>query len=124
MNIKPGLRLLVVDDAPFIREIVRNVAEKNGIIVVGEGRDGDEAVELALKTDPDVILMDIIMPKKSGIDATKEILAQVPTTKVVAFSMADQEFLVSQALEAGCVSYLVKPFSTEELLKAIDSAVV
>lgn len=123
MNAKPGLRLLVVDDAPFIREIVRNVAEKNGIIVVGEGRDGDEAVELAFKTDPDVILMDIIMPKKSGIDATKEILNQLPTTKVIAFSTADQEILVSKAMEAGCVSYLVKPFSSEELLKAIDAAV-
>jgi len=122
MSAKPGLRLLVVDDAPFIREIVRNVAEKNGMIVVGEGRDGEEAVELALKTDPDVILMDIIMPRKSGIDATKDILSRRPASKVVAFSTADQEILVSKAMEAGCVSYLVKPFSSDELLKAINAA--
>lgn len=124
MSTDSGLRLLVVDDAPFIREIVRNVVEKKGIQIVAEGRDGEEAIALALKVRPDVILMDIIMPKKSGIEATKEILRHVPDMKIVAFSTADQDSLVSQALEAGCVACLVKPFSSEELLGAINKAVV
>lgn len=120
MGVRPGLRLLVVDDAPFIREIVRNVVEKKGIEVVGEGRDGDEAIRLALERNPDVILMDIIMPRKSGIEATKEILRHQPEAKIVAFSTADQESLVTQAMEAGCIGYLVKPFNSDDLLGAIE----
>lgn len=112
-------RLLIADDAPFIREIVRTVAEKNGLHLVGEAVNGTEAVALALVQKPDVILMDIIMPKMSGIEATKEILQKLPNTKIIAFSTADQEMMVMRALEAGCISYLAKPFKAEELLQAI-----
>ena len=63
--------------------------------------------------------MDIIMPRKSGIEATREILAILPETRVIAFSTADQETMVMRALEAGCCSFLVKPFKGEELLRAI-----
>jgi two-component system chemotaxis response regulator CheY len=115
-------RLLVADDAPFIREIVRHVAEKNAIQLIGEAIDGEDAVTLALKLKPDVILMDIIMPKKSGIEATKEILAKMPGMKIIAFSTADQEVMVLRALEAGCCSYVVKPFKAEDLMKAIRSS--
>jgi two-component system chemotaxis response regulator CheY len=117
-----NLRLLVADDAPFIREIVRHVAEKNGIELVGEAADGAEAVTLAQSLKPDVILMDIIMPKMSGIEATKEILETLPSTKIIAFSTTDQETVVIRALEAGCVSFVVKPFKAEELLAVIRKA--
>jgi two-component system chemotaxis response regulator CheY len=113
------IRLLVADDAPFIREIARHVAEGNGIAVVGEAIDGVDAVRLAREHKPNVILMDIIMPGKSGIEATKEILAELPETKIIAFSTADQETMVMRALEAGCCSFLVKPFKASELLNAI-----
>lgn len=116
------IRLLIADDAPFIREIVRQVAERNGLEVVAEAIDGVDAVELALKHKPQVILMDIIMPRKSGIEATKEILAQLPETKVIAFSTADQETMVMRAVEAGCCSFVVKPFKAEDLLAAIRSS--
>ena len=119
MSSSRPLRLLVADDAAFIREIIRHVAEKNDITIVGEARDGEEAVALALQTKPDVILMDIIMPRKSGIDATKEILAKLPNTRVIAFSTADQETMVIRAMEAGCTSYMVKPFSADQLLEKI-----
>ncbi len=116
-------RLIVVDDAPFIREIVRHVLDKVGsIVVVGEAADGLEAVELAMKTRPDVILMDIIMPKKSGIEASKEILEQLPNTRIIAFSTADQETMVMRALEAGCVSFMEKPFKGEDLVRAIQNS--
>ncbi len=117
-----NLRLLVADDAPFIREIVRHVAEKNGIELVGEAADGAEAVTLAQTLKPDVILMDIIMPKMSGIEATKAILESLPSTKIIAFSTTDQETVVIRALEAGCVSFVVKPFKAEELLAVIRKA--
>ena len=115
-------RLLIADDAPFIREIVRTVAEKNGLHLVGEAVDGVDAVAQALALKPDVILMDIIMPRKSGIEATKEILSKMPGVKIIAFSTADQEMMVMRALEAGCCSYLSKPFKAEDLLETIRSA--
>lgn len=117
------LRLLVADDAPFIREIVRHVAENNGIELVGEAGDGIEAVALATETKPDVILMDIIMPRKSGIEATKEILEVLPQTKVIAFSTADQETMVMRALEAGCCDFLVKPFTAEDLMSMVRKSI-
>ena len=117
------IRLVVADDAPFIREIVRNVAEANGIVIVGEATDGNEAVRLALELKPDVILLDIIMPNKSGIEAAIEIREKMPSIKAIAFSTADQDTLVMRALEAGCCSYIVKPFKAGELLKAIHDAV-
>ena len=117
------LRLIVADDAPFIREIVRHLAEKNGIELVGEAIDGEDVVRLAAKLKPDVILMDIIMPKKSGIEATKEIIASMPGVKIVAFSTADQETMVMRALEAGCCDFVVKPFKGDQLLAVIRKSV-
>lgn len=118
-----NVRLLVADDAPFIREIVRLVMEKNSIDLVGEAVDGQDAIEKALALRPDVILMDIIMPRLSGIEATKEILAKLPKTKIVAFSTADQETMVMRALEAGCCDFLVKPFKAEDLVKMVMKSV-
>lgn len=117
------IRMIVADDAPFIREIVRHLSEKSGIELVGEAADGIEAVKLALDLIPDVILMDIIMPKMSGIEATKEILAKIPEMKIVAFSTADQETMVMRALEAGCCSFCVKPFKAEDLILAIRKSI-
>lgn len=115
--------MIVADDAPFIREIVRGLAEKSGIDLVGEAIDGIDVVELTEKLQPDIVLMDIIMPRKSGIDATKEILSKFPKTKVIAFSTADQETMVLRALDAGCCNYVIKPFEGEQLLAVIKKSV-
>lgn len=120
---KSPLRMIVADDAPFIREIVRNLAEKNGIELVGEAIDGVDAVELAEKLQPDIVLMDIIMPRKSGIDAAREILSRRPETKVIAFSTADHETMVLRALDAGCCNYVIKPFEGDQLLAVIKKSV-
>lgn len=122
MDQKP-IRMIVADDAPFIREIVRHLCEKNGIDLIGEAVDGAEAIRLALELKPDLILMDIIMPKKSGIEASKEILAKMPNIKIIAFSTADQETMVMRALESGCCSFCVKPFKADELLAAIRKSI-
>lgn len=112
--------IMVADDAPFIREIVRSIAERAGHVIVGEAIDGQHAVELALATRPDVILMDIVMPRKSGIEAAAEIMKAIPGSRIVAFTTASEDVLAGRALEAGCRSFLPKPFGTEELLAAIN----
>ncbi|HVK60894.1 MAG TPA: response regulator [Bdellovibrionales bacterium] len=116
------IRLVVADDAPFIREIVRNVCEKVGIEVVGEAIDGNEAVKLAKTLKPDVVLLDIIMPNKSGIEAAREIASFDSKVKMIAFSTADQETMVVRALEAGCCSFVVKPFKAEDLVRAVKQS--
>lgn len=116
------LKLLVVDDAPFIREIVKQAVSGSSIELVGEATDGEEAVALALSKRPDVILMDIVMPKKNGIEATREILQSDPKVKILAFSTIDQESMVQKAMEAGCCGYLNKPFTAEDLLRAINKS--
>jgi len=117
-----GLKLVIVDDAPFIREVVKNIFLRTNIEVVGEAEDGDVAVKVVLATNPDVVLMDIVMPKKNGIDAAQEILAQRPNTKIVACSTADQDMILMKALEVGCCSFVTKPFSAENLEKAVRKA--
>jgi two-component system chemotaxis response regulator CheY len=116
------IRLIVADDAPFIREIVRNVCERNDIEVIGEAADGNEAVKMVLEMKPDVVLLDIIMPVKSGIEAAKEIAAGNSKIRMIAFSTADQETMVVRALEAGCCSFLVKPFKADELVRAVKES--
>lgn len=113
---------MIVDDAPFIREVLRHIFTKSEVEVVGEAQDGVEAVELVKKTKPHVVLMDIVMPKKSGIEATLEILKELPQTRIIACSTMDQNTMVMRALEAGCCHYLTKPFTADEVLKAVRTA--
>ena len=113
----------MVDDAPFIREIVKfSLKDISDIKLVGEAEDGEDALLQARLTRPDVILMDLVLPKKNGVEASREILDLFPEMKVIAFSTHDHESIVMQALEAGARSFLQKPFATEELLKAIRQA--
>jgi two-component system chemotaxis response regulator CheY len=116
------IKLVIVDDAPFIREVVKNLVAGSSIDVVGEARDGNQAVEVVLETRPDVVLMDIVMPHKSGIEATQEIMKALPNTRIIACSTSDQESVIMRALDAGCCHYVVKPFKAQELLKAILSS--
>lgn len=118
-NKQMEIRLLIVDDAAFIREVLVHIAKKAKIAVVGEAVDGEDALEKALRLKPDIILMDIVMPKKSGIQATKEILAELPQTKIIACSTEGQESMIVKALEAGCCDYIVKPFDVNNVIKIL-----
>ena len=117
-----AIKLVIVDDAPFIREVIRHIVHGSGIDVIGEAQDGEEAVKLVLSLCPNVVLMDLVMPRKSGIDATKEIIAAHPKIKVIACSTLDQESMVMKALDAGCCNYIVKPFKKDELIATIKGA--
>jgi two-component system chemotaxis response regulator CheY len=118
-----GIRLVIVDDAPFIREVLKHIFSTTEIEVVGEAQDGQEAIELVRALKPQVVLMDIVMPRKSGIEATSEIMKELPDTRVIACSTLDQNNMVMRALEAGCVNFIEKPFKAEEVLAAVKTAV-
>lgn len=115
-------RILIVDDATFIREILLDLLSKSGWVVVGQAEDGEQAVEMAGSLNPDLIFMDLVLPKKNGIEASREILSKHPEIKIIACSTLDQEDFLLKALEVGCCSYLTKPFSSEQVIGAVKSA--
>ena len=117
-----AIKLVIVDDAPFIREVVKNLAEETPIDVVGEAGEGEAAIEMARLTHPDIILMDIVMPNMNGVDSSRIICKEFPDIKVIACSALDEQIIREQVKRAGCHSYLLKPFSREELLGAIHRA--
>lgn len=116
------MKVLIVDDAAFIREVLSQLLVKQGFEVIGEAVNGVEAINMAREHKPDIIIMDIVMPEKSGIQATQEILSELPETKIVACSTEGSEAMVTKALEAGCCDFIVKPFKIENVVKALKSA--
>ncbi len=117
------IKLIVADDAPFIREIVKQISQSDTHIeLIGEATNGEEAIEMVSALQPDVILMDIVMPKKNGLEAAKEILEHDPKMKIIAFSTLDQEGMLLKALEAGCCDFLAKPFEAADVKTVINKA--
>lgn len=114
-------KILIVDDAAFVREVLTQILVKHNFEVIGEAHDGEEAVQKAKELAPDLIIMDIVMPKKSGIQAAQEILTVNPKQKILACSTEGSETMVVKALEAGCLDFIEKPFKIENLIKTIQS---
>lgn len=116
------IRLMLADDHRMLREGLRRSMADQGFDVVGEARDGDEAVRLADELRPDVILMDVTMPGTDGVEATRQIKEHLPDIRIVMLTMhADQEVL-SAAIRAGASGYLVKDCSTDEIAQAVRMA--
>lgn len=114
------LRLLIVDDQPLIRRgLAMMLAAEPDVEVVGQAADGLEAIEKALATKPDVIVMDLQMPRASGIVATREITAKLPASKVVVLTTFDHDELVFEAICAGAQAYLLKDASEIEVLETL-----
>lgn len=114
-----SLALVIVDDAAFIREALKAVAEKENFTVVGEAADGDSAVPLILEKKPDVVILDLVLPNKNGVQVAIEVLEQNATIKILACSTESEKHMVLKALEAGCIDFIAKPFSAVELVKKI-----
>lgn len=114
-------RVLIAEDETIIRIDLRGLLEAAGLEVCAEARDGEEAVELARETKPDVALLDVKMPRLDGIEAARRILDERPIPIVMVTAYGEQE-LVSRAVEAGVFGYLVKPFRESDLLPAIETA--
>jgi two-component system chemotaxis response regulator CheY len=112
-------RVLIVDDAIFMRNMIREVFAGSGFEVVGEAANGLEALEKYKELKPDLTTMDIVMPFRSGIDATREIVKHDPKAVIVMCSALGQESLVMEAIEAGASDFIVKPFKPEDVLSVV-----
>jgi two-component system chemotaxis response regulator CheY len=113
-------RILVADDASFMRQMIREIVEGAGHQVVGEASDGTEAIERYKQHRPDVVTMDIVMPRLSGIDAVKGLLELDSSACVVMCSALGQETLVSEALAAGAKDFIVKPFKPDSVIETLN----
>jgi two-component system chemotaxis response regulator CheY len=112
-------KVLVVDDAAFMRVTLKNVLAPAGYIVE-EATNGAEAVTKYLEVAPDVVTMDITMPEKDGIQATREIMEKDPNARVVMVSALGQEKMVKDAIMAGAKDFIVKPFQPDRVLNALS----
>ncbi|MBN2547069.1 MAG: response regulator [Spirochaetes bacterium] len=115
-------RVLIVDDLAFIKLIIKDTLEKKGFEVVGEASNGIEAVELYSKLKPDVVLMDITMPRMDGIQALSKIMDLDKNAKVIMCSALGQQRLIIQAIQLGAKDFIVKPFKPERIIGAIKKA--
>lgn len=112
-------RILVVDDAKFMRMTLSNILKKAGYEVVGEGENGKDAIRLYRELKPDLVTLDITMPEMSGLDAVREIRKEFPDAKVMMCSAMGQQKMVVEAIEAGAKDFIVKPFDESRVLDAI-----
>jgi response regulator NasT len=119
---KPTRRVLVAEDEALIRLDLVEMLREEGYEVVGEAGDGEQAVELATELRPDLVILDVKMPKRDGIEAASEIAGQriAPVVILTAFSQRD---LVERARDAGAMAYLVKPFAKRDLVPAVELAI-
>ena len=115
------MRILIAEDETIIRMDLRALLEAAGFEICAEARDGEEAVELARAEEPDLVVLDVKMPRLDGIEAAKRILEERPIPIVMVTAYGERE-LVARAVEAGVFGYLVKPFRETDLLPAIETA--
>ena len=118
---KEHRRVIVAEDEALIRLDIVETMKENDFEVVGEAADGEEAVALALELEPDLIVMDIKMPKLDGIAASEKIMKEAPCAIVMLTAFSDKE-LIERAKDAGTMAYLVKPFDPKDLLPAVEVA--
>jgi DNA-binding NarL/FixJ family response regulator len=116
------IRLMLADDHRMLREGLSRSMSEHGFDVVGEARDGVEAVNMATALTPDVVLMDVSMPEMDGVEACRQVRLAVPGTKVVMLTMHADQDVLANAIRAGACGYLVKDCSTEEIAGAVRMA--
>ena len=116
-------KILIVDDAAFMRMMIKDILTKNGYEVVAEAANGVEAVELYKSHQPDLVTMDITMPEMDGIGAVKQIKAVNPAAKVIMCSAMGQQSMVMDAIKAGANDFIVKPFQADRVLEAVKKIV-
>lgn len=113
-------RILIVDDAIFMRSMLKDIFKKNNFEVAGEAENGLEAVKKYKELRPDLTTMDIVMPEMNGIEAVREIMKFDPDAKVLMCSALGQEALVTESIEAGARDFIIKPFSPKMVLEVVN----
>ena len=116
--------VLIVDDISFVRKTLTEMITQAHYLVVGEAKDGMEAVKLYDKLRPDIVTMDIVMPQMSGIEATRKILRLDQKAKIIVISAMGQENLVMEAVHAGARDYVLKPFTSRDVINAIERCLI
>ncbi len=114
-------RVLLVEDHTIVRQGLRRLLEEKGVEVVGEAEDGRKGLEAARSLEPDVVVMDISMPRLGGIEATRRIRKELSGTKVIILTIHLDENYIFKALDAGANAYLVKETASEDLYEAIEA---
>ena len=114
-----ALRVMIVDDALFMRNMLKDIFARAGYDVVGEAEDGEAALERYQEIRPDLVTMDIVMPKRSGIEALRDIISEDPQACVVMVSALGQDSLVLEAVETGARDFIVKPFKEDKVLEVV-----
>ncbi|SRR3990170_8626664 len=114
------MRVLLADDHPLFRDGVRSLLEARGVEVVGEAGDGEETLAAALRLRPDVILMDITMPRMDGLEATRLIKVRLPETKIVILTVSDEDRTLFEAIKSGAQGYLLKDLQADEFFALLS----
>jgi len=117
-----GKRILVVDDANFMRMIVKDTLTPKGFEICGEAANGNEAVRQYERLKPDLVTMDITMKEKDGVDAAREILTKDPNARIVMVTALGQEKLLLDCLSLGVKDFVVKPFEAQRIVSAVQKA--
>ena len=118
-----GKRVLICDDAAFMRMIIKHILTKNGYEIAGEAENGAIAVEKYSELQPDLVLMDITMPEMDGIQALKKIRANDGNANVIMCSAMGQQAMVIEAIQSGAKDFIVKPFQPDRVLEAVKKVI-
>jgi two-component system chemotaxis response regulator CheY len=118
-----GKKVLIVDDAAFMRMMIRDILSKNGYEVVGEAENGARAIEKYKEFIPDLVIMDITMPEVDGIQAVKEVKKINADAKVIMCSAMGQQAMVIESIQAGARDFIVKPFQAERVIEAVKKVI-
>ncbi len=114
--------IMIVDDAAFMRMMLKDILTKNGFNVIGEAENGAIAIEKYFELKPDLVLMDITMPELDGINAVKGIKERDPSASIIMCSAMGQQAMVVESIQAGARDFIVKPFDPDRVIEAIRKA--
>ncbi len=114
------MRILIADDHALFRDSLRSLLESQDIEVVGEAKNGQEAIDLSWESKPDVVLMDLTMPEMDGLEATKRIATELPDVKVVVLTASDEDNNLFEAIKSGAKGYLLKDLESEQFFKLLE----
>jgi two-component system chemotaxis response regulator CheY len=117
-----GKKILIVDDATFIRAMVKDVLVPRGFEIAGEATNGNEAVDMYDKLKPDLVTMDITMKEKDGLEAAREILERNPDARIIMVTALGQEKMLLDSFKIGVKDFVVKPFQPDRIITAVEKA--